>query len=38
MRILRENKSTLTTILKVLLYDPFYSWSMIYRKRHKTGQ
>lgn len=38
LQILRENESTLTTILEVLLYDPLYSWTMTTAKAQRHQQ
>ncbi|CAO1305967.1 unnamed protein product [Diamesa serratosioi] len=38
LQLLRENESTLTTILEVLLYDPLYSWTMTIAKAQRHQQ
>lgn len=32
MTVLRQNKSTIVTILEVLLYDPLYAWELTAKK------
>lgn len=35
MDVLRQNKSTIVTILEVLLQDPLYSWTLTDKKACK---
>lgn len=35
MEVLRENKTTIVTILEVLLHDPLYTWSLSNKKAHR---
>lgn len=35
MEVLRHNKTTIITILEVLLYDPLYAWALTSKKVNK---